>query len=593
MRNLLKVLALCFALYGIECSAQSVSGSVGGYDYVDLGLPSGTLWATYNVGASESWEYGDDFAWGETKPSTDNSLENYKWYVGEKNGYAQYSKYVTNKKNGIIDNKYVLDTEDDAATANWGSPWSMPTDNEVLELISSCDWEWTTNFKGLGVVGQVGTSKKNGNKIFLVGYPEKIDYPCYYWSSESGISSGLISSICVGSSGTELRSLEERNVGLLIRAVVKPDSLTVNFYGLDSMLISSGKVMIGQSPDAPTPPLIEGYKFVGWSDTSFYRGVTQNVNIYAQYKKLVTYVQGVTVSGMVGNYTYVDLGLPSGTMWATYNVGATKPEEFGDYFAWGETKPKKYYDESTYKWWSVSYDAYFFKMITKYNTESEWGTVDNKKELEAGDDAATINWGSAWRMPTSEDFMELVDGCSWEWVDNYNGSGVAGQIGISKKNGNKIFFAAGGTRDIIDICTYDDLLLGKDEFFGSYWSSSLLDSNSFYAIDLGFYEYHGASCFGIGSCVREGGNLIRSVLAENDNGVPTVVSKMLQVYVENTVIHVANAQQNSNIQVFDFNGKVVEKAETDFNGTADISLSVPKGVYVVTVGNQSTKVVIE
>ena len=108
------------------------------------------------------------------------------------------------------------------------------------------------------------------------------------------------------------------------------------------------------------------------------------------------------------NHEWVDLGLPSGTLWATTNVGASKPEEYGDYFAWGETKPKSVYDWDTYKW--CKGDDYH--QLTKYCNLSNYGDngfVDNKTELDPGDDAAYVNWGSKWRMPSLEQMQELRD----------------------------------------------------------------------------------------------------------------------------------------------------------------------------------------
>ena len=105
---------------------------------------------------------------------------------------------------------------------------------------------------------------------------------------------------------------------------------------------------------------------------------------------------------IIDGHEYVDLDLPSGTLWATCNVGAEKPEEYGDYFAWGETKTKENYDWSTYKWCNGSeYE------LTKYCVSGRYGTVDNKTELLPEDDAATANWGSNWCMPTVEQIEEL------------------------------------------------------------------------------------------------------------------------------------------------------------------------------------------
>ena len=108
-------------------------------------------------------------------------------------------------------------------------------------------------------------------------------------------------------------------------------------------------------------------------------------------------------------YEYVDLGLPSGTLWATFNVGATKPEEYGDYFAWGETKPKDVYDENTYKWYDSNYVLKFLKYygVDDHRLYQLWGielgSIDHLITLLPEDDAATANWGSDWRTPTKEE----------------------------------------------------------------------------------------------------------------------------------------------------------------------------------------------
>ena len=156
-----------------------------------------------------------------------------------------------------------------------------------------------------------------------------------------------------------------------------------------------------------------------------------------------------------GNHEYVDLGLS--VKWATCNVGATKPEEYGDYFAWGETQPKDYYDWSTYKWCNGSKTTH-----TKYNTSSSYGTVDNKTTLDLSDDAARANWGGSWRMPTKAEQDELRNNCTWTWTTQ---NGVNGYKVTSKSNGNSIFLPAAGYRDGSSL--YD---AGS---YGFYWSSSL------------------------------------------------------------------------------------------------------------------------
>ena len=167
---------------------------------------------------------------------------------------------------------------------------------------------------------------------------------------------------------------------------------------------------------------------------------------------------------------YVDLGLPSGLKWATRNLGASKPSDYGDYYAWGETEPKAEYTWATYKWMQTGQSDW--KHITKYTvddgqTEGIWydseGTFigDGKTTLEAADDAATAKLGSPWRMPTVDEIKELLDKCTWTWTtqDGVNGCQVDGP------NGNAIFLPATGY--------ISDLFLINKGDLGYYWSSSL------------------------------------------------------------------------------------------------------------------------
>lgn len=183
-------------------------------------------------------------------------------------------------------------------------------------------------------------------------------------------------------------------------------------------------------------------------------------------------------------HEYVDLGLS--VKWATCNIGANKPEEYGKYFAWGEIsgeqyKPGKRSGYSTfYGWGEYKYCYGGGYNITKYCVDAEYGIVDNDSVLELIDDAASANWGGNWRMPTQEEIYELVDSClcTWTWI-KYNG--VYGYNVISKVpgyEGNSIFLPAAGYR------TDDELSSVGTR--GYYWSSSLYTDFSEYAYDIGF-----------------------------------------------------------------------------------------------------------
>ena len=180
-------------------------------------------------------------------------------------------------------------------------------------------------------------------------------------------------------------------------------------------------------------------------------------------------------------HEYVDLGLPSGILWATCNVGASSPEEYGDYFAWGETKPKAEYNWETYKWCENSDDELLVYeddiALTKYCIDSDCGDVDDKTILELSDDAANANWGGDWRMPTKAEQDELRTKCTWQWTTIgaiYIGYRVTGP------NGNSIFLPAAGSHS-------NDGVDGE-ESYGDYWSSSLNSDGSTRAYILSFYH---------------------------------------------------------------------------------------------------------
>ncbi len=186
-----------------------------------------------------------------------------------------------------------------------------------------------------------------------------------------------------------------------------------------------------------------------------------------------------TGGGGTGTHEYVDLGLSSGTLWATCNVGANSPEEFGDYFAWGEISPKNNYTWSTYKY--CNGDEY---SLTKYCTDSEYGVVDNKTTLELSDDAAHVNWGGSWRMPTRDEIKELVNECMWIWTEkiDVNGYAVNGYRVVGP-NDRSIFLPAAGGRDGSSLIN-----AGAS---GYSWSSSLYEGDPHDAYGLYFYlDYH-------------------------------------------------------------------------------------------------------
>ena len=190
-------------------------------------------------------------------------------------------------------------------------------------------------------------------------------------------------------------------------------------------------------------------------------------------------------------HEYVDLGLS--VKWATCNVGAKKPEEYGDYFAWGESQPKKIYDSSTYEHY-FNNDCGLIKYCTNINYgKSDF--IDKKTVLDSEDDAATANWGGSWRMPTYAEQDELINNCKWIWTtqNGVNGYKVVGP------NGNSIFLPAAGYR------------LGSSLYLaGSYgycWSSSLNSSDPNLAYSVNFDSSFVYGNYGN----RDGGFAVRPV----------------------------------------------------------------------------------
>ena len=172
-------------------------------------------------------------------------------------------------------------------------------------------------------------------------------------------------------------------------------------------------------------------------------------------------------------HEYVDLGLPSGTLWATCNVGAKNPEEYGDYFAWGETQPKTEYNWSTYKY---CYDGVALK-LTKYCNKRKFGNnrfIDRQTELQESDDAAAVNFGEGWTMPSEEQWVELHDNCNSVWTTQ---NGIKGKQFVGC-NGSSLFLPAAGS------CFGGGL--DNVGVHGDYWCNSLYIDDPCYALFFSF-----------------------------------------------------------------------------------------------------------
>lgn len=388
----------------------SPSGSIDDYEYVDLGLS--VKWATCNIGAGTIEASGNYYAWQETTPVTPLTHINYD--------------YLFNPCSP--DN--ILSSVFDAATVNLGTNWRMPTWDEMDELCKNCDWTWADNFQNTGVSGCIVKSRVNSKSIFLPapGYIEIDNQHVeggqgFYWTSYAGpgdLWSGFCSSavnlifyqggIMFGGNS----DAKDRSCGLLVRAVVG----TPNTY----------------IPEGPFP-----------------------------LDEIETNLQGFSVSGKQNGVTYVDLGLPSRTLWATCNVGANVPREYGNFYAWGETAPKDLYTDTTYVFYDGVYNSgtNLWTRFSKYTWYTgHHGTVDGKLKLDPEDDAATQNLGSSWSMPTKTQFEELVNYVYWMQ------DGTSGWIGTSKINGYTIYIPSAG---------WEYALVPNTHMSAWYWSCELME----------------------------------------------------------------------------------------------------------------------
>ena len=440
----------------------TTNGSYSGFDFVDLGLPSKTYWATMNIGATSTEDMGDDFAWGETTPKDTYEWSTYQYCNGSDESMTKYCNNPDFGDNGFTDNLTTLEASDDAATANWGSGWRMPIADEAEELYTYCSHVWTTQN---GVTGRLFTGP-NGRSIFLPGIYNGMSN--HYWTNSLYSSYPSEATTLLFGSGTraELGDYYRYN-GLPVRAVyrmapylatVSQSNVTLSSATLSGLSYDNGNSDViergfqyGTNPDNLTETIqseLGANEFTATltglapNTTYYYRAYATNSDDtgYGEIKSFRT------PSGQLGDHYYVNLGLPSGTMWATCNVGGTNFEDLGNEYAWGETATKDEYTQNNYTY------------------------SDNPATLPADADAAAVNWGEEWIMPTQEDIQELIDYCNTTWITI---NGIRGMQATSS-NGNSIF---------IPTNIYEGYSTS-----GNYWSSSLYTDNPTSAMYMSLYS---------------------------------------------------------------------------------------------------------
>lgn len=436
-----------------------------GIEAVDLGLS--VKWAPCNVGASNINLHGSYFAWGE---------------IAEKPEY-NYDNSVTYGKgfNNISGDKLY-----DAARANWGGEWRMPTRDEVQELVENCNWTWTS--KGV-FEGYLVTSYTTGQSIFLpaAGYRDGASLigagtNFCYWTSSPKEGEDSTYSYSFHLERNEYSS-HNRALAYCVRPVkgeiVKAGLPNFTYGGVGVYDLSNTVVTLSASlyddggaritecgfciSSTSEEPTIDDRKIVSNSTAfrNFYAtfdnldpGATYYARAYIVNSKGMHYSDAFSFTTLSSYYPHeaVDLGLS--VKWATCNVGATSPEKYGGYYSWGET------DE---------YDGKYSNSLN-YKYESKY----DPEKLLPEDDVATVKWGKKWRMPSQWEIAELINECTWAWTTK---NGIKGQQVIGP-NGNSIFLPAAGYYSLNQI-------YGRGSY-SYYWSSSIYYDgfNS-----SGYYEY--------------------------------------------------------------------------------------------------------
>lgn len=418
--------------------------------FVDLGLPSGTLWAKCNLGVSRPEETGDFYAWGELEPKKEFTFKNYKWL----------NKYGTELDVSKIQNNNTLYPVFDVCTHKLGEEFGLPNFAQINELVKCTSrWDTLNGKNGLFVIGP------NGNSIFLpAAYKPgeiilEVDYLSSY-AKKNLYASETRQTLC--SPGNNVYD------ACLVRPVYRKKEVK-------EISLSKNKIelCLGSSPTSLR--LVPANEHLGESDLLWHSsnnevatvkdGIVTPVSaghcvVACSYQDLLSYCEVVVTDSKdttpIITHEYVDLGLPSGNLWATTNIGASTPESFGDFFTWGNVTPC---DEIAYHscgnmWWGVSIDELMDRNVITPDTV-----------LSHLYDAAKYNWGGEWSVPTKSDFVELLDNCDVDYT-SINNTNVARFIG---PNGNELIIPNAG-------------LIQESSIYkaGVYWSSTPCDDgNSF------------------------------------------------------------------------------------------------------------------
>lgn len=487
-----------------------------GHEYVDLGLPSGTLWATMNIGATSETDYGNYYQYGK--------------------GANQYQNtYNQSNYSGL---ESPLDLSVDTARQEWGGQWHTPTKEQLEELINNTTYEWVTNYKNSGINGGTFTSS-NGIVLFFPAFGESnngrqynIGYSGHCWSS-SPAGNDLAYNLIFNRSETDVYEFN-RNRGYSIRPVT--DSLvkislknkvlqleqslatvaTTGSYNdllnlptnISSFTNDSGYL---NNQDLQNNELIQQLQSKIEELESKQENIKHEILTQEMYDNLQQYdpytvyfiVEQLPPTPVDKNYwafgdtfpvilagdwkfgdnfpiilsdpeiEYVEI---AGVKWATKNLGAESVTDPGLYFQWGDTQG---YTADQMRDHSKTFNFANYKYSDSSTNMTKYNDTDGKTVLDLSDDAARANMGGQWRMPTTDEYAILGTATTSAWTDDYQGSGVSGLVLTDKTDSSKVlFFPAAG------YCGNDSV--NNVGSYGYYWSSSVLSSDVLSGCNLSF-----------------------------------------------------------------------------------------------------------
>ena len=478
---------------------------------IDLGLPSGTKWACCNVEATTPEDYGGYFAWGETEEKSKYTQVTYQYCTGnDEDGDGVW--YESDKSYQDLGND-IAGTGYDVAHVKWGGYWTMPSADQIQELIDNC----TTHFLTKDDVNGMYFTGPNDCTIFLPaagfrggenfygagsdGYylsstkePWLFDWAYYLNFNSDGANKDYWTFFCF--------------YGFTVRPVfvsVETSELELSLYSVDVIVEQSTTVEITSGSGS-----YEVYSSNDDVAAAMLSGTTITIIGKSVGTALVTVTDTATgntkqisVTINAGGQSYltcpddhhphmIDLGLPSGTKWACCNVGADNPASYGGYYAWGETEVKDKYTEVTYLYCTGNDE----------NGDELWYESNESYQNLGSDiagtefDVAHEKWGGSWMMPSADQIQELIDNCTTSFMTKNGANGMA----FFGPSCGMIFLPAAGYHN------YNNGLNDAGSR-GDYWSSTQYPSYPYMAYSLGIFS-HGAS---FGSVSRDHGLTVRPV----------------------------------------------------------------------------------